>query len=518
MYAFAKREIAEKLKLIALSHTVRSSVLETGHEFPGTQGLWVVPYTKIEAAQKIKGRRGFRIRPGEGLGIIYYRENKDNESYASFLSNYEPGLMDSHIDPVHKERSIIKVYNACEVEINSDIHLNPIETGSGATTFPDPNDFLKGPICFCVQDAFGDYWVVKICDYADMSSSSSSSSHSSSSGSSSSSSGSDSSSSSHSSSSESKSESSEESSAGECDYTGEVIVGDGNIHREGDLIVENQTKLTFRNGLLCSVTPYGQQSVYLCCDDPDTPSSESSLSSTGCCDTDVCGWIATTNADDDDCDCSLLRNGFLHATPAPPAIPGPCNKRWQRIWTEGGANCHYEGYIDLIKGSPASSSSITYSIYSDNNHVVTYSLVDDYHNLCDQELTLHRTSLSNTAFCQNWPETMTLSPVTDVETCDQANCNCGDVPGISGQLIEDLEVFLFWSFGVTCFDEARLEYSLGETDSWNTLETWSPVTFPSNYTTSGFNWGGETYAYFRLVFTCGVVEVPGPTVVVNNGS
>jgi len=147
----------------------------------------------------------------------------------------------------------IPVYNLCPEPVRS--HLMAA-SGSGD---PPVDDYLL----FIIQDVWGDFYVIKICQFPSVSSLSSVSSVSS-----------ISSISSISSVSESISSISSISSVSVCNYTGTVVIGKGDLHRMGNSLCETQQELTFRDGKLCSVRELG-----VVCQDVCNCSSISSLSS-----------------------------------------------------------------------------------------------------------------------------------------------------------------------------------------------------------------------------------------------
>jgi len=49
-----------------------------------------------------------------------------------------------------------------------------------------------------------------------------------------------------------------------CDYTGQITVGIGDLHRSGDNLCENRVALDVANGLICGVTPLDEQCADVC--------------------------------------------------------------------------------------------------------------------------------------------------------------------------------------------------------------------------------------------------------------
>lgn len=248
MYGFEKKETAEKLKKLvdpAFEPTAAERLQWTTEGAPQIRAYLAQPVEDIPGARRVKvtDSDGFsynRLILGKGLVYIHERD-VDGSEPADFnkVRRYP-----TRSDPSKRVEPYVRTaYNLCSETVYGD--------GSGES--------LGGldSMLFCVEDIKGDLYIVKVCEYESLSSSSSGSS--SSEGSSSEESSSEESSSEGSSSEESSSfgESSGSSSGSggsieECDYTG-VVQTLKSISVNGGKVSFQTQSLTFRGGLLCSV-------------------------------------------------------------------------------------------------------------------------------------------------------------------------------------------------------------------------------------------------------------------------
>lgn len=133
-----------------------------------------------------------------------------------------------------------------------------------------------------------------------------------------------------------------------------------------------------------------------------------------CCPT--LGWEVTIDVEDNTCDCSFLRDGFAHCNRLCVYGPEFCTTQWSHSNGDD-IDCIYHANI-LLDCGPGGTGTITLTINTlfPDGVIAIYRADGMFDDICADGATLSLVDSANVK-CQNWPDEITLTPITDIADC-----------------------------------------------------------------------------------------------------